>query len=76
MCAYAERRIYDQEYRADLRAGAEDLKYDPPPLPQFNKVVQDEPGRRRRMTDQEAQGLAAMRRLQAKPFPKAAGDGF
>lgn len=76
MCAFAERRIYDQEYRADLRAGAEDLKYEPPQLPEFNRPVQDLPGRRRRMTDREAQGLAAMRRLQAKPFPKAAGEAF
>ena len=76
MCAYAERRLYDQEYRADLRAGAENLDYDPPELPDFNRPVTQAATTRRRMSDKEARGLAAMRRLQGQPFPNMAEGSF
>ena len=76
MCAYAERRLYDQEYRADLRAGAENLDYDPPELPNFSRQAFQAQSTRRRMNDREARALQGMRRLQAQPFPNTAEGSF
>ena len=76
MLAVADRQLYDREFRADLRAGAEDLDYDPPQLPDFSPAKAPRNTLRRQMTTDEAKGLIAMRNLQRKPFPNTAGGSF
>ena len=76
MVALAERRQYDDDYRADLRSGAEGLDYEPPALPDFSVSKGPRNTLRRQMTTDEAKGLIAMRNLQRKPLPNSASGGF
>lgn len=76
MLAVADRQLYDREFRADLRAGAEDLDYDPPQLPDFSPAKAPRNKLRRQMSQDEARGAIAMKRLAAKPFPNTAGGSF